>query len=508
MQLSTSEARTGLAQRSLNAVFWGGAGALLRLALQLGAQIALARILGPQQYGVFAVGATVIGFSAFLSDIGLAYGLIQKPEVGADDIRFVFTWQIVLGLAVTALVYLTASPLAAFFGEARAAGVLRAMSLLCLLNALGATSLNLLRRRLDFKSIQFAQIVSYVVGYIACGLPLALAGAGYWALVAAWLIQSALNGLLLYRAAGHPLRPLAWYGQAIGQGRYALTVLATNLTNWLIGNIDRVVVARVFGSRDIGLYATIYNLLYNPSATLLGVVQPVFFSASSRITDDPQRVAQGYRTLIGALALFVLPPFACLAVLGDSFVPALYGPNWLAAAGLVAPLALAMPLFLLFGLTTPLLWTSGRPQREFLLQLPVALVWLGACVLAARGSLPAVAWTVLVLFVLRTGVVVRAASRAMGLAATDLWRAMRGGVAVALACAALAALVERALPAEQPALLHLLAGTLAGFVGWLAIVRGVRGAMTPDTLQLLHRLAAHLPRALRRFVDAIDQRHR
>lgn len=502
------ERPAGLAQRSLSAVLWGSGGAAARLVLQMGTQIALARILGPQQYGVFAVGATVIGASAFLSDIGLAYGLIQKREVDAEDIRFVFTWQIVLGVLVTALVYRAAEPVAAFFGEPRAAAALRAMSVLCLLNALAATSLNLLKRRLDFRAIQIAQVAGYAVGYVVCGVPLALAGAGYWALVWAWAIQAAVSGALLYRATRHAVRPLVWYAQARAQARYALTVLATNLTNWLVGNIDRVVVGRVFGSREIGLYATFYNLLYSPTATLLGVVQPVFFSASARIGGEPRRIAQGYRTLVGAWALLALPVFATLAVLAESFVLALYGPAWQQAAALVTPLALAMPLVLLFGLTTPLLWTSGRVHREFMLQLPLAALWLVASLLAATVSLPALAWTVLALFLLRVLVVVRAAMRAMPLGAAELWRAARAGLAVALACMLAAALPGWALPADAPRWLVLVAGGSGAALAWLASIWMVPGMVGADTLALLAELAGRLPPWAARCWQAIERRQR
>ncbi|MFY8016898.1 MAG: oligosaccharide flippase family protein, partial [Inhella sp.] len=165
----------------------------------------MARLLGPVEYGVFAIGAIVIGFSAFFSDVGLAYGLIQKREVTERDVRFVVTWQIILGAVVTALIALAASPIATFFGEPRAASVVLALSALCLINALTAPALNLLKRDLDFKSIQIDFLVSYIVGYLLVGLPLALFGFHVWALVWAWLIQAAVNGLLLYRRTQHAL---------------------------------------------------------------------------------------------------------------------------------------------------------------------------------------------------------------------------------------------------------------------------------------------------------------
>src|SRR6218665_3231074 len=277
---------TSLGARSMSVVFWGAGGSAVRLLMQIATQIVLARLLGPTEYGVFAVGSIVISFSGFFSDIGLAYGLIQKREVSDRDVRFVFTWQIVMGLLVSIAVAWGAGPVAIFFGEPRAEPVVRALAVICLINALAAPAGNLLKRALDFKTQQLAFLISYLIGYVLVGIPMALSGFKVWALVAAWLTQSSINGLLLYFATRHAVKPLLWYEQARTQGAYGGTVLATNLLNWTIGSIDRVIVGRVLPNQSMGLYATTYNLLYNPTASVLGVLQPVFFSASARAAED------------------------------------------------------------------------------------------------------------------------------------------------------------------------------------------------------------------------------
>ena len=487
-----SQAGSNLGSRSISAVFWGAGGTVLRMVLQIGAQITLARLLGPEQYGVFAIGATVISFSGFFSDIGLAYGLIQKTDVTPRDVRFVFTWQIILGSGVTALVWAAASPIAQFFGEPRAADVVRVLSVLCLLNALAAPSLNLLKRQLDFKQIHIAQLASYVVGYILVGIPMAVAGSQVWALVAAWIVQSSLNLLLLYRATRHAVTPLFWYDQGRSQSSYGGTVLATNLVNWVVSNVDRIVIGRVFGSRDIGLYATSYNLFYNPTAAVLGVVQPVFFSASSRMTDDADRILRGYRTLLGVVSLLALPAFVMVAVASEAVIALLYGPQWQAAAALCRPIALAMPLFLVWGITTPLLWTAGRPGREIQLQLPLAIVWSVVCVLAAARSVETVAWCVLLLSGLRCGLVLAAAVRLLKIPPGELWRGVRGGILVSVVVAILVALIEWRL-ASLGSAWRVLCSALAAGLAWLAVVRLVPAAMPAEFSQLLRKLLDRLP---------------
>lgn len=472
----------------------------MRLVLQVGTQIALARMLGPSQYGIFAIGATVIGLSSFFSDIGLAYGLIQKTTVDDRDIRFVFTWQVLLGVGVSAAVYAASNAIAGFFGDARAAPVIQVLSALCLLNALAAPSLNLLKRRLDFKTIQLVQLASYIAGYLLAGIPLALSGAQVWALVAAWLVQALVSGLLLYRATRHALKPLLWYDQARQQSGYGGTVLVTNIINWAIGNIDRVIVARAFGTREIGLYTTGYNLFYNPTATLLGVVQPVFFSASSRIADEGQRILGAYRSLVAALTLLVLPVFATVAAVPDTFVGALYGDKWIDAAALCRPLALVMPMFLLFGLTTPLLWTSGRAAKEFQVQAPLALLWAAACAWAATLSLVHVAWMVLALYGLRCALIVGVATRAFGLTLPAFWCSARGGLvlsALMAVCLVLADANLQGLPAWQRLVLDVALGAAV----WLASLRLVPRLVAPELASLFARILSPMPHVIARHLS-------
>ncbi|MDV6321015.1 oligosaccharide flippase family protein, partial [Chromohalobacter sp. HP20-39] len=89
------------------------------MVLQIGSQVVLARLLGPAEYGIFAIGTLVITFSMFFGDVGLAYVLIQKPQIEPRDVRFVFTWQVILGSMVTSFVMLASVPIATFFGEPR-----------------------------------------------------------------------------------------------------------------------------------------------------------------------------------------------------------------------------------------------------------------------------------------------------------------------------------------------------------------------------------------------------
>jgi len=340
-------------------------------------------------------------------------------------------------------------------------------------------------------------IIAYIAGFMLVGIPLALAGMQVWALVTAWIVQSAVTLAGYYMHVRHPVKPLVWFAEATAMLRYGMTVLATNLVNWAIGNIDRVVIARYFTSKDVGLYTTSYNMLYNPTSSLLGVVQPVFFSASVQVADDRARVTRAYLGLLGCVATFVLPAFAGLSAVANTFVVALYGEAWREAAKLLAPIALAMPLFLAWGLTTPLVWAGGQPTREWKIQLPLALLWVAVTMAAAQVSPAAVAWTVAGMYCIRFGSILFYAARLVGITAAQLWRETRGGLLSAAVCGGtLAALDQWATGAGMVPIGRLCAEVIAGALILATMLSVVPGMLGGETAVMVAKAGAKAPRAV------------
>lgn len=477
-----------LGSRSITAFLWGGGGAFLRLFLQVATQVVLARVLGPEQYGLFAMGVIVMSFSAFFSDIGLAYGLIQRQQLDSTHIRFVFTWQIVLGLTVTTALAGLSGVLAEFFHEPRMAPLILALAPLAFLQAVSAVSLNLLKRELDFKPLQIAQTVAYFVGYVCLGIPFALAGAGVWALVVAWGMQSLLSLVLMYRAVPHPLKPLFQHVDARSMGHFGGTVLLTNLVNWLISNIDRAVLARTLSSASVGLYANAYNLVNTPSSTLLGFIQPVMYSACAKVQDDPSRVRKAYLMLMAGIALAVMPVFFAMAAVADTLVLGLYGQRWAGAAEVLRPMALAMPFVLLWGITTPVLWNTGRTMLEFKLQLPLVLLWLAGAILAVQYSIAALAWTVFGLVLLRAALFTAIATRILKVGLADCLRVLRGGVVLSALTSSAAWISDSLLTVWLPDVLARLPAVIAVCgVAVLLALRWLPGLMMTSLSDLLER---------------------
>src|SRR5207249_11731036 len=161
-----------------------------------------------------------------------------------DDERFFNVCPCSVVAAVAIAAFLLAVPAAGLFNEPLVAPLIRAMSIVCLLQSAAGPSANLLNRDLDFKSIYLAGIASYAVGYGLVGIPLAMSGYGVNALVMAFITQTLLNLALLYRCKPHVLGFVTWHRDAYALWSYGFTVFATNINNCVLPHLSRVEVGR------------------------------------------------------------------------------------------------------------------------------------------------------------------------------------------------------------------------------------------------------------------------
>lgn len=124
------------------------------------AMIILSRLFGPEEFGIYGFVVMIIGLLTFVSDIGLAAALIQKPsDPSISDYRTVFTVQLLLGM-ILVVVALMIVKLNLISGKTGAAGnwVLLAMAISFPLATLKTIPSVVLERKLEFNKLVYPQI--------------------------------------------------------------------------------------------------------------------------------------------------------------------------------------------------------------------------------------------------------------------------------------------------------------------------------------------------------------
>jgi PST family polysaccharide transporter len=422
-------------RQSVAAAKWTTLGTIMKFGLQLFAQIVLARLIGPEGFGLFAMGLVVLTLSNFVANFGFAWSLIQCQDLSDEDIRFTFTWQLIFGTLMASGLYFLAPAVAGYFNEPKVEPVVRWLSLACVINAIAAPATNLLRRALDFRAVHLIYVASYLIGYLAVGIPLAYTGWGVWALVAAWTAQALSALLLSFIRHPHPIKPLLWHAGAGKLSQVGLTVFVTNISNWLLNNLDRIFLGRFGDAQAVGVYVTGYMLATTPNL-MLAQAQPVFLAAGAKIQSEPERLRRAYLSILATLWVTIAPMFVVVAIVAQDLVDVLYGVEWSLAGVVLSILALAMPAYMTYGMSTPILWNTGRKHYECLLQLPVLALAAVGFYAVAREGVVMVAAVGAGIFLARAIVITAAACRQLDIRCRDLLPfAARGGAMLILAAA-------------------------------------------------------------------------
>ena len=426
------------------ALKWNYIGNFTRSFSQFAIGILLARLLGPEPFGIVAVAWIILGVGNLFADLGFGAALVQRASLSTSDLRFIFTCQMMFSSLLTLAGVLASESIAAYFHKPEAALVIKAMFFLFIFQSLGQTAGAMLRRSMNFKTLQQITIVSYLAGYLGVGVPAALLGFGVWSLVAAQSIQALLNSLLLIRASAVPIG-LCFTAGDPDIVRYGLKVTAANLSSWSISNLDVVFIGRAFGIVELGLYNRALNLVNMPMSIITTGFQGVLFAACARAQRDIAVIRRIYLETNAAVAILCFPIFLTVAVVPETLVLALYGPQWHASVPVVTPLALAVLVNALLAIKGPILMAGNRVGLELRNQVCTVVMFVPALFIAIHYSMVAVAWAVLATYVARWLLLAVDTLRLTGAALGEYAATFRMPILFGVCVSATAALADRAL---------------------------------------------------------------
>src|SRR5215510_764951 len=382
----------GLTERSLTALKWNYAGIAVKVLAQFVVGVALARLLGPEPFGVYSAVLLVTGVGAVIVERGLGSAVIQTRGLNDEMIRYAFTRLLVAGLAAAVLLGAAAQSVAALFRYPALTAAIYGSALYLFVHAISVVPGALLQRNLDMKSFQIAQIAAYLIGYVVVGIGGAFLGLGAWSLIAALVTQLIAYVLIAYARVRHTIRPLfKLKDQQLTT--FGNLVVATNLLNWAIENLDNLLIGRLYGMYALGLYSVSYNLVRTPTNHVMTTVQGVLFPAGARAQENIPGLQKAYLTAVGAVLLVLCPVFLGMASVAPTVVQGIYGGKWAGAETLLLPLVLAMPVHA--SMTgSVLLWARGQVATELKVQAGTVLIFFVGLLVASRISLKAIAWTV------------------------------------------------------------------------------------------------------------------
>lgn len=474
----------GMLKRQVgSAIRWSALNSVLQRVSQVGVGIVLARLVAPEQFGVFAVALVVMNIVLSVGEMGVSVALVRTSGPIAAIAPTVTTLCLASGTAL-ALVCIVGAPwFSDAMGAPEATGVIQLMSFALVIAGASAVPGALLQRNLRQDHRMAADTAGFVVG-TAVAVVLALLGFGAWSLAWSRVATNAVAAAVIFALVKERYRPGFNRAHARSLLAFGLPLAGSSLLVLAVLNVDYIVVGKLLGTEALGFYLLAFNLSSWPVGAFSVPIRSVSLAAFSKVRDDRERFIRSFPRALRLLAVFTLPACVLLAALGEPLIRLIYGDRWAPAAAALGLLVLLGGMRVALELAYDCLASAGRSRAILYIHLAwlIALVpmlaigawWDG--IRGVAGGHVAVALLVIApayLFALR-----REGIRAVSLAGALARPALGGAVMVAVAMA-----VQRLVPG---ALWQLVIGTVLGLIGYVAVLYPMRA----EVIGTLRRTAA------------------
>ncbi|MBG0827444.1 lipopolysaccharide biosynthesis protein [Planomonospora sp. ID67723] len=465
---------TALGGRAGRALGWSFLNTVVARLGTLAIGIALARILGPEEFGVFAVAMVALLAMLSFNELGVSLAIVRWPGDPREIAPTVMTLATLSSCVVYAGCYLGAPAFTAAMRAPEATDEVRLLALNVIIAGLVITPVALLQRefRQDRKMLA-DQVNNWLGAFVSIGL--ALLDWGAMSLAVGRLAGSVASGILFLVFA--PVR----FGFDPGRARallgFGLPLAGSSIVFFAVSYVDQLVIGSLLGPVALGSYSLAINLANWPHGMFSQPARQVAPAVWARLQGEPVVMRRTFLTHIGLLAAVTFPVCVLLTGTAESLIRFVYGPEWLAAADALVWLGALVAMRILFDLIYDYFITIGSTRVLFAIQVTwlvtlVPAVYFGvsrAGIFGAGGALVGVAALVILpLYVTqlrRTGV-------AAGALAGKLAVPLLVAVTVGLACV----LVRQVITPDFPALVvcGLIAVAAVGLLG-LGMRETIRG---------------------------------
>ncbi|HEY4203100.1 MAG TPA: lipopolysaccharide biosynthesis protein [Devosiaceae bacterium] len=455
------------------------------LIINLATTAVVARLLTPDEIGVFVVGGAIVVLAETLRDFGTSAYIVQQRVLDRDAVRTAFTAMAILSLAIAGTLALLAGPIADFYADQRLVPVVRIAAMGVLLGSFAAPPVALLRRELAFGQLAIINTAGLLANLVASVVFIKL-GAGYLSLAFA-SFAAALTvtlGAVLYHPKFWIFRPsFGHWREVFSFGGFSS---ATAVLNNFYQVLPQALLGRLAGFESAGLYSRAMTLCQLPDRAIVGAFQPVIFPAFAAEVRAGGDLKGAYLHALALLTAVQWPVLICMALLAEPIVAILLGSQWGTAAPVLRILAIAYMAMTPAPLTYPTLVALGKVKDTTTSSLITLPIGVAAILVAAPFGLMAVALSMLASWPLQVAVSMLFVQHRVGFGWRELLGALWKSVPVCISTGLVpaAVVIHAGFTADLPLTALVVACAGAG-IGWLLGLRATHHPLHGELRQAI-----------------------
>jgi len=300
------------------------------LIIGLVANIILARLLTPFEFGQVGIIMFFIVIAKVLTESGLSGALIRKNDATDEDFSTVFIFNLIISIVLMLLIIGFSGTIANFYDDPQLKYILIASSSVLLFNAFQITKNARLIKDLKFKKKSKYEVLAILCASII-GITLAFYGYGVWSIVLMQISTALILTLLLWIFEPSIKKLVFRRNSFKSLYKFGVNTTLASMINTAFDNIYQLILGKYFAISQTGLFYQGKKLQEIPVGVLKSTTLGVVFASLSKVQDDLKqfeylynKIVTFFTVIVGAICLFVF-------FYAENIIMLLYGEKWIGA---------------------------------------------------------------------------------------------------------------------------------------------------------------------------------
>ncbi len=330
-----------IGEKTIKGGFWVFSLRIVNQLLGLARIIVLARLLSPNDFGLFGIALLALSALDTFSQTGFRQALIQKRKETKSYLNTVWTIGIIRGFLIAIILFLIAPYAALFFGTPGAEPILKVIGLAIILQGFTNVAVIYFEKELKFHKY-FAYQFLGTIADVTVAISAAFLLRSVWALIFGLLAGNLVRCIVSYII--DPYRPKLQFNkdqakELFGFGKW---ILGSSILIFLIAQGDDIFVGKLLGVAALGFYQMAYRISNMPATEITHVISQVTFPAYSKLQDNIPKLKAAYLKVLQVTVFLSFPMAGLILILAPDFTKIFLGDKWM-------PMVPAMQVLVLWG---------------------------------------------------------------------------------------------------------------------------------------------------------------
>lgn len=301
--------------------------------VRIGLTMVLAYRLGPEAFGLLGMVTVITGFLGYFTEFGMIASIVQKKDVDDLDCNTVFWSSIVISILLYAAVFFGAPLIAMFYDKPELVLITRVVFIDFLIRPFGFITSALEVKKIKYDLLCISGVLSVFLSSIIAVI-LAFKGFGVWALVYQNLSLTTFDVIFLWIFTKWMPRFEFSFERFKGLFSFGAHITFNNLIRFFSENIDYLLVGKLLGERELGIYTLAFRLSRYPMEKIWSFFGKMLFPAFATFQDDFVRLKRNFLRVSISGGVLLVPPLLMIFFGAESIIR-LLGDRWLGSVDLM-----------------------------------------------------------------------------------------------------------------------------------------------------------------------------